>query len=43
MEDAIEIVDMLFLAGGLGFSLLFSVAGVVVCPSKDFGLEFCKK
>ena len=42
MEDAIEIVDMLSLAGGFGLSLLFSVVGVVICTSVVFGLEFCK-
>ena len=43
IEDAMEVTDRLFLAVGFGLSLVFSVVGVVTCPSEDFGLEFCKK
>ena len=42
IDDVTEVIDMLFLGGVLGLSLLFSVVGIVACPSVDFGLEFCE-
>ena len=42
MDDATEVTDTLFLASGLGLSLLLSVTGITACPSDSFGLEFWK-
>ena len=42
MDDATEVTDTLFLASGLGWSLLLSVIGITAGPSDSFGLEFWK-
>lgn len=40
-DEATEVIEMLFLGGAFGLSLLFSV-DAVICPSNDFGFKICK-